>query len=75
MTGVQQSFCELSDKALKVANRLKLQGIKYGDHVMVYSYNHETYIPIVVGIMSIGAIPCLANPAYTGENFYSNSIF
>ena len=42
---------------------------------MLYSPNHENYTATLLGLMSIGAIPCLANPAYTGTLRFIIALF
>jgi len=69
MTGKTLAMSDAADIALKTASRLKECGIEAGDHVMLYSPNDEYYLSVVIALMSLGAIPCLANPAYTG-NYY-----
>ena len=68
MTGKVLSFSQIADDALKAAAKIKACGVNPGDHVMLSSPNHENYIATLIGLMSIGAIPCLANPAYTGNH-------
>ncbi|KAL5256200.1 hypothetical protein ACHWQZ_G011430 [Mnemiopsis leidyi] len=65
MTGKVMTYDEIAGNSLKTASKLKACGINVGDHVMLYSPNNENYIASLLGIMAIGAIPCLANPAYT----------
>eukprot|EP00116_Pleurobrachia_bachei_P003080 sb/3463342/ len=65
MTGDKVSFPEMADRSLRVAAKLRSCGVREGDHVMLFSPNHENYVSSVVGLMSIGAVPCLANPSYT----------
>ena len=66
MSGKISSYMEVADNSLKAAAKMKACGINPGDHVMLYGPNHINYISTFLGLMSIGAIPCLANPAYTG---------
>ena len=70
MTGKVISFAEVADDTLKAAAKIRACGVNAGDHVMLYSPNNENYIATLLGIMSIGAIPCLANPAYTGRIYF-----
>ena len=70
MTGDKVSYTEMADRSLRVAAKLRSCGVREGDHVMLFSPNHENYISSVVGLMSIGAVPCLANPTYTGTPSY-----
>jgi len=65
MTGGSLSFKQVADDSLRAAAKIKSCGVKPGDHVMLYSPNHENYLSALLGIMSVGAVPCLANPAYT----------
>ena len=66
MTGKVLTYDEIAGNTLKTASKLKACGINAGDHVMLYSPNNENYIASLIGLMAIGAVPCLANPAYTG---------
>ena len=74
MTGGKLTYPEVADQTLRVGNKLRSCGVREGDHVMLFSPNHENYVAAVVGIMSIGAIPCLANPSYTGTAFLNRTL-
>lgn len=65
--GLERTFRELDEKANRVANRLAVDGVAYGDRVFVLFENDIRYFEILLGAMRIGAVPVPASTKMTEE--------
>ncbi len=65
--GARQSFAQVRDKARRVADFLRGQGIGRGDRVAIFMPNLPHYPPIFFGILEAGAVVVTCNPLYKAE--------
>ena len=56
------TYCEIRDRALKVAKRLERDGIKLGDRIATLAWNGYRHLEAWYGIAGLGAIYHTVNP-------------
>ena len=68
MTGDQRSYAELVSETRQFAASLQRDmNIGTGDTVALYSPNHCSFLPAMLGPLSFGGVVTTANPLYTEE--------
>ena len=65
--GLQRTFRELDELANRVAQRLLLDGVAYGDRVFLIFENDIRYFEALLGAMRIGAVPVPSSTKITVE--------
>ena len=65
VNGRTRTYGQVLDHSLRCAWKLRASGVRAGDHVMLYSTNLEDWATSLIALISVGAVPCLANPGYT----------
>ena len=58
----RRSYAEIRSRALKVAKRLKREGVALGDRVATLAWNTDRHLELWYGISGIGAITHTVNP-------------
>jgi acyl-CoA synthetase (AMP-forming)/AMP-acid ligase II len=61
------TFAELDERSTRVANALRAQGVRPGDHIGLYLYNGTEFLELMLAAFKIRAVPININYRYVEE--------